>query len=116
MMTFSLLVLLFMVLPVAVVIGLVGGYIYRRGGGRGRANNSAPTLSIPAVAVAKRTEIAHDVVSGRTYTKYYVTFQVESGDRMELHAAGDDYGVIVEDDFGKLTFRGNELVSFERQQ
>lgn len=31
-----------------------------------------------------------------TFTTYYVTFEVESGDRMELHVSGQEYGLLVE--------------------
>jgi hypothetical protein len=47
-------------------------------------------------------------------TTYYVTFQVESGDRMELQLAGNEYGLLVEGDRGKLTFQGTRYLGFER--
>lgn len=31
-----------------------------------------------------------------TFTTYYVTFEVESRDRMELHVSGQEYGLLVE--------------------
>lgn len=47
-------------------------------------------------------------------TSYYVTFQVESGDRMELQVSGREYGMLAEGDIGKLTFQGTRYLSFER--
>ena len=47
-------------------------------------------------------------------TSYYVTFQVESGDRMELPVSGREYGMLAEGDIGKLTFQGTRYLSFER--
>jgi hypothetical protein len=47
-------------------------------------------------------------------TLYYVTFQVESGDRMEFRLSGREYGMIVEGDRGRLTFQGTRYLSFER--
>ena len=47
-------------------------------------------------------------------TWYYATFQVESGDRMELTVSGSDYGYLVEGDHGKLTFQGTRFLGFER--
>ena len=41
-----------------------------------------------------------------TTTRYYVTFQVESGDRMEFSVSGR-YGLLV--DTGRLTFQGTHL-------
>ena len=36
---------------------------------------------------------------------YYVTFQVESGDRMEFVVPSREYGMLVEGDMGRLTFQ-----------
>ncbi len=49
-----------------------------------------------------------------TFTSYYVTFQVESGDRMELTVSGSDYGMLVQGDIGKLSFQGTRYLGFER--
>ncbi|MBS7029426.1 MAG: DUF2500 domain-containing protein [Faecalibacterium prausnitzii] len=46
--------------------------------------------------------------------RLYVTFQVESGDRMELEVDGSDYGMLVEGDIGKLSFQGTRYLGFER--
>ena len=45
---------------------------------------------------------------------YYVTFLVESGDRIELCVSGTEYGMLVEGDTGRLTFQGTRYLSFER--
>mgnify|MGYP000784206328 FL=1 len=49
-----------------------------------------------------------------TDTTYYVTFQVESGDRMELSVDDSEYGMLVEGDEGKLTFQGSRYLGFEQ--
>ena len=49
-----------------------------------------------------------------TFTSYYVTFQVESGDRMEFEVDGSDYGLLVQGDIGKLSFQGTRYLGFER--
>ena len=74
-----------------------------------------------ATVVSKRTNVSHHHHHGTdhmahhsTSTSYYVTFQVESGDRMELHMAGHEYGMLVEGDRGKLTFQGTRYLGFER--
>ena len=89
-------------------------------------NNHSPRLTVPATVVAKRTDVSHSSsanagdVSGAhgydtsTFTSYYVTFQVESGDRMELEVDGSDYGMLVEGDIGKLSFQGTRYLGFER--
>lgn len=84
-------------------------------------NNHSPKLTVPATIVAKRTNVSQHR-SGRanghhhhhTSTTYYVTFQVESGDRMEFCVAGHEYGVLVEGDKGKLSFQGTRYLGFER--
>ena len=47
-------------------------------------------------------------------TDYFVTFEVESGDRMEFLMAGTEYGQLMEGDEGKLTFQGTRYLGFER--
>ena len=49
-----------------------------------------------------------------TDSTYYVTFQVESGDRMELRVSGPEYGMLIEGDHGTLTFQGTRYLGFER--
>ena len=80
-------------------------------------NNHSPRLTVPAIVVAKRVEVSHhhtDNTMAHTFTTYYVTFQVESGDRMELIVDGADYGMLVEHDTGKLSFQGTRYLGFER--
>ncbi len=47
-------------------------------------------------------------------TRYYIAFQVESGDRIELSVSGADYGMLAEGDQGRLTFQGTRFLSFDR--
>ena len=80
-------------------------------------NNHSPRLTVPATVVAKRTEVSRhhtDNTMAHTFTTYYVTFQVESGDRMELTVSGSDYGMLVQGDIGKLSFQGTRYLGFER--
>lgn len=49
-------------------------------------------------------------------TTYYVTFQVDSGDRMEFSVSGQEYGLLAEGDRGKLTFQGTRYLGFEREK
>lgn len=84
-------------------------------------NNKSPRLTVPATVVSKRTNVSHSHGAGannmhhhHTSTTYYVTFQVDSGDRMELHVAGHEYGFLVEGDRGNLSFQGTRYLGFER--
>lgn len=82
-------------------------------------NNHSPRLTVPATVVSKRTNVSRHHNAGsnamsHTSTTYYATFQVESGDRMELAMKGYEYGLIVEGDRGNLTFQGTRFLGFER--
>lgn len=84
-------------------------------------NNHSPRLTVPATVVTKRTDVTRRRSGGtnghhhyHTSTNYYVTFEVESGDRMELHLSGPEYGLLVEGDKGKLSFQGTRYLGFER--
>ena len=84
-------------------------------------NNHSPRLTVPASVVSKRTNVSSHMHGGdsmhRTHsTTYYVTFEVESGDRMELHVDGQEYGLIAEGDVGMLTFQGTRYLGFERDR
>ena len=93
-----------------------------RGIGEWRKNNNSPRLTVPAKVVSKRTSVSrghHHGANGHMHTTsstwYYATFEVESGDRMELALSGSEYGMLAEGDSGKLTFQGTRYLSFERE-
>lgn len=91
-----------------------------KGIGEWHSNNQSPRLTVEASVAAKRINVSHHQHAGgdnfhtTTSTSYYVTFEVESGDRMELHVSGSDYGMLVEGDHGRLTFQGTRYLGFER--
>ncbi len=121
---------MFTVIPVIVVIGFVfvfGTIIARgiRGAQQWKRNNDSPILTVSATVVAKRADVSyyhhhHGDMDAMNHTSssttYYVTFQVESGDRMELTVRDVEYGLLVEGDTGKLTFQGTRYQGFERQR
>ena len=82
-------------------------------------NNHSPRLTVEASVVAKRMDVSHrhhggDSMRHSSSTSYYVTFQVASGDRMEMHVAGSEYGMLVEGDRGQLSFQGTRYLGFVR--
>ena len=84
-------------------------------------NNHSPRLTVPATIIAKRTKVSCHRHGGanshhhyHTSTTYYVTFQVDSGDRMEFHISGQEYGLLIEGDHGNLSFQGTRYLGFER--
>lgn len=92
-----------------------------RGVGEWNKNNHSPRLTVEARVVTKRYRVSnhhHNNANGGMHTThsttYYVTFQVESGDRMELCVSGSEFGMLVEGDYGRLTFQGTRYIGFER--
>ncbi len=86
-------------------------------------NNRSPRLTVDATVVSKRENVSHShhhngadnsMTYTTTSTTYYITFQFESGDRLELQVQGYDYGMMVEGDRGKLNFQGTRFLGFER--
>ena len=101
-----------------VVIGMFI-FIAAKGISQWNKNNNSPRLTVPATVVAKRTNVSRDHHHNNMHhtthsTTYYVTFQVQSGDRMELHVTGQEYGLLVEGDQGSLSFQGTRYLGFER--
>ncbi len=89
-------------------------------------NNHSPRLTVPARVVSRRASTSttmHPVggdasgAGGFTQTSsttYYVTFEFESGDRMEFHVPSHEYAYLVEGDFGRLSFQGTRFLGFQR--
>lgn len=103
---------------------IIGTFIFTavKGIGQWNKNNNSPKLTVPVTVVSKRTDVTHHHHGGtnthhhhHTSTTYYVTFQVESGDRMEFYVDGYEYGMLVEGDKGMLSFQGTRHLGFERQ-
>jgi len=103
-------------------IGIFGlaFYMIFKGLKQERKNDRAPRLTVEARVVAKRTQVGHHHNSSNhhmshSYTRYYVTFEVVSGDRMELMVPEQESGLLVEGDFGDLTFQGTRFLAFDRK-
>lgn len=96
--------------------------------GEWNKNNQSPRLTVVAKVVARSTKVSQhqhhnggDVTGAQgfhttTSTSYYITFEVESGDRMELRVSRSDYGMLAEGDYGRLSFQGTRYLGFEREQ
>ena len=79
-------------------------------------NNQSPRLTVDATVVAKRTDVTHHHNGDNMATHstwYYATFQVESGDRMELRVSRSEYGLLAERNQGNLSFQGTRYLGFE---
>lgn len=114
---FSLFTLVFIVILGVFVVVFVKGIM------QWNKNNHSPVLTVDAKIVAKRNDIHHHrnvnsdtnrSFSTSTSTTYYATFEVESGDRMELSIPANEFGYLVEGDNGKLTFQGTRFLKYDR--
>ena len=95
------------------VFGLVFGMIIStlvKNGRQNHQNNNSPRVTAEAAVVAKRNHVWGD----HSHTEYYVTFQFESGDRLEMEIPHNQFGYLVEGDNGKLTFQGTRFLEFKR--
>ncbi|PKM50516.1 MAG: DUF2500 domain-containing protein [Firmicutes bacterium HGW-Firmicutes-7] len=89
---------------------------------RWQSNNKQPILIVPANLVSKRINVSRRMHnnagrvghSSSSSTDYYITFEVESGSRMEFEITGQEYGLLVEKDHGDLKFQGTRYLGFER--
>ena len=121
--------IMFSIIPVIVLIGflLVFGIIILRliqGAQQWKRNNASPVLTVDATVVTKRADVHHyhnnagtnNMHHSSSSTTYYVTFEVASGDRMEFQTMDTEYGLLVEQDAGKLTFQGTRYLGFERNR
>lgn len=116
---------MFMVVFIAVAVIIIVTIV--RGVGTWNKNNQSPRLTVHAAIVSKRMNVSHhthanagDISGAHGYhstssTMYYVTFQVASGDRMELSVSGPEYGMLAEGDEGELSFQGTRYLGFERK-
>ncbi|MBQ8921204.1 MAG: DUF2500 domain-containing protein [Oscillospiraceae bacterium] len=106
---------------IAIVIAAI-----RRNAARDRQNRNAPRLTVQARVIAKRMDVRRHqnyrepdsgtFYDGTSTTYYFATFEVESGDRMELELPGEEYGLLVEGDTGVLNFQGTVFLSFARSR
>ena len=116
---------LFWIFFVIVFIFVFGTILYTiiKGISTWNKNNHSPKLTVDATVVSKRENVSHghygtgtdaSMTYTTTSTTYYVTFEFDSSDRLELNVKGRDYGLIAEGDRGKLTFQGTRFLGFER--
>ena len=103
---------IFFVIWLALFVSIIGRNI-----AEWSKNNASPRLTVDALVVTKRNATHHHHHKNHTSHShsYYVTFEVESGDRMELKMTGREYGMLAEGDFGVLTFQGTRYLGFERK-
>ena len=73
-----------------------------------KKNRDEPICSENALVVSKRNRYIK-------VTTYYITFQFSNGERKEFLVSANDYGLIAENDKGKLKYQGTRFISFIRE-
>ena len=79
-------------------------------------NENSPRLTVPAKIVDMQRKTHHHHTNGHHHHShtYHVTFEVESGDQMELKVSRSEYGMLVIGDNGRVSFQGTRYLGFER--
>jgi len=76
-------------------------------------NNHQPRINSKAKVVTKRTGTRGGKETN-SYSQYFVTFEFESGDRVEFQVTGEEYGQLVEGDNGEIQFQGTRYLGYTR--
>jgi Protein of unknown function (DUF2500) len=77
-------------------------------------NNDSPRVTETAVVVAKRSEVSGGSGDSSASTWYYVTFELQGGERVEIPMADNQYGLLAEHDRGLLNRQGTRFLGFDR--
>lgn len=110
---FSIFPIMFFIVFGFIVFSIIKSYV---------TNSHAPIITVEAKVIGKRTDVSHhshndanNNISHSTSTTYYITFQTEHGERLELSLSGRMYGSLVEGDVGDLTYQGEWFKDFKRK-
>ena len=80
-----------------------------------RKNDLLPILTKEAKITSKRTLVSGGSDDSSVYTAYLATFEFpENKERLEFVIPSKEYGLLAENDFGKLTFQGKRFNQFQR--
>ena len=124
---------MFGLIPAIVKLGFIAVicviiYMLLKNGIQWHKNNNAPVLTVNVKVVAKRMAVSRHQLPQHHHghgmpmshvsssSAYFVTFEADTGDRLELGVPAQEYGILVEGDVGKLTFQGTRYKGFERER
>ncbi|WP_339315597.1 DUF2500 domain-containing protein [Paenibacillus sp. FSL R10-2734] len=77
-------------------------------------NKARPLKKATCTAVTKRIEVSGESGDASTRTRYFVTFEFDEGNSLELHVMDQEYSLIVEGDRGELSYQGARFKGFDR--
>ncbi len=85
-------------------------------------NNNSPILEVRAKIIDKRGDVSiyhHNNGSGHisnsSSTTYYISFELNTNERLELKVPKDKYGLLICGDCGTLKYQGTRFLSFDRE-
>ncbi|MGO4596972.1 DUF2500 domain-containing protein [Terrabacter sp. 2RAF25] len=109
-------VVLIFIGAVALLTAVGVGVVAVKGISQWRANEAAPLRSVETLVVSRRTDVRRRAGSEATgsSTRYFATFEDESGARVELALTGAQYGRLAEGDRGHLIHQGTRYKGFTR--
>ena len=104
-----------------ILVGAIGRglYVWIR-------NNNSPQENVEARVVAKTMKVSGhggtmmrntavmNTMHSSTYTRYFVTFELEDGKRLELGVKDPEYAMLAEGDKGRLSYQGTRYLGFDR--
>lgn len=106
-----------------IIFGCLFIYSIGKGVAEWHRNNNSPQITAAAKIVGKRQNVnVHHHSAGNnsgmhttTSTTYYVTFELEDGQRLEFHVKARVYGLLAEGDQGTLSYQGTRYLDFYRE-
>jgi hypothetical protein len=99
---------IFIFVGCAILLAIVRGLI------QWSRNNNSPLVTVPAFVVTKRHHVSGGSGDSSASTSYYVGFELQGGERLELQMSGQNFGLLSERDRGQLTHQGTRYKGFTR--
>lgn len=96
-------VLLIVAIVIALIVVAVAVVLPIALGTRNK-NKNMPQVTAGAVVIGRR----------ETASGYFVAFQLDSGERIELNVDTNAYGMLVDGERGMVTFQGTRCLGFQR--
>ena len=120
---FGLMDTLFPIMFFTIFAIVIGAFIFTivRGITTWHKNNNSPRLVVNAIVADKHEDVSvhhhndNGMSNSTSSTSYYVTFTVEGGERLVFQVDRQEYGYLIVNDQGKLTFQGTRYLGFDRE-
>jgi Protein of unknown function (DUF2500) len=114
---FDTLFALFLVVFVLLFLFMIGNFVklFLKRRAIKLQNDLSPILTKKAEIVSKRSETWGGSGDSSVKTSYFATFEFsDNKDRLEFIIPFKEYGLMVENDLGELTFQGTRFHKFQR--